>query len=185
MIGSYTRTEASDAYDLTEWLGTQPWSHGKVGMMGCSHSGQIEWPAAGTKPPHLKAIFPQCYSFDYYFGKSQGGIPGTFRSASSYEREKTSVPVDEDPTGVMRDDAVEQHKKGQSTRLPLPSPSSSNNRETAKEAVIPHLSHLKGATQYKLRSANRHFLAVEQEGSSIICSATDWAKTCSREDAAR
>jgi predicted acyl esterase len=114
MIGSYARIEAQDAYDLTEWLGTQSWSNEKVGMMGCSHSGQIEWLAAGMKPPHLKAIFPQCYSFDYYFGKSQGGIPGTFRSASSYEREKTSVPVDEDPTGVMRDDAVEQHKKGQS-----------------------------------------------------------------------
>jgi uncharacterized protein len=114
MIGSYTRTEAYDAFDLTEWLGTQPWSDGKVGMMGCSHSGQIEWLAASMNPPHLKAIFPQCYSFDYYFGKCQGGIPGTFRSANSYEREKTSVPVDEDPTGVMRDEAVEQHKKGQS-----------------------------------------------------------------------
>jgi uncharacterized protein len=114
MIGSYTRTEAYDAYDLTEWLGSQPWSDGKVGMMGCSHSGQIEWLAAGTKPPHLKAIFPQCYSFDYYFGKSQGGIPGTFRSTNSYEREKTSAPVDEDPTGAGRDEAVEQHKKGQS-----------------------------------------------------------------------
>ncbi len=114
MIGSYARIEAQDAYDLTEWLGTQPWSNGKVGMMGCSHSGQIEWLAAGMKPPHLKAIFPQCYSFDYYFGKSQGGIPGTFRSGSSYEREKTSAPVDEDPTGAMRDEAVEQHKKGQS-----------------------------------------------------------------------
>ena len=114
MIGSYARIEAQDAYDLTEWLGTQPWSNGKVGMMGCSHSGQIEWLAAGMKPPHLKAIFPQCYSFDYYFGKSQGGIPGTFRSANSYEREKTSAPVDEDPTGAMRDEAVEQHKKGQS-----------------------------------------------------------------------
>lgn len=114
MIGSYARIEAQDAYDLTEWLGTQPWSDAKVGMMGCSHSGQIEWLAAGMKPPHLKAIFPQCYSFDYYFGKSQGGIPGTFRSTNSYEREKTLVPVDEDPVGSMRDEAIEQHKKGQS-----------------------------------------------------------------------
>ncbi len=114
MIGSYARTEARDAYDLTEWLGTQPWSNGKVGMMGCSHSGQIEWHAASMRPPHLKAIFPQCYSFDYYFGKSQGGIHGTFRSANSYDREKTLAPVDEDPTGAMRDEAIEQHKKGKS-----------------------------------------------------------------------
>ncbi len=123
MIGSYARIEAQDAYDLTEWLGTQPWSNGKVGMMGCSHSGQIEWLAAAMQPPHLKAIFPQCYSFDYYFGKSQGGIPGTFRSGTSYDREKTSAPVDEDPAGVLRDEAVEQHKKGLSDHAvfhPLP-----------------------------------------------------------------
>jgi predicted acyl esterase len=123
MTGSYARIEAQDAYDLTEWLGAQPWSNGKVGMMGCSHSGQIEWLAAAMKPPHLKAIFPQCYSFDYYFGKSQGGIPGTFRSGTSYDREKTSAPVDEDPTGAMRDEAVEQHKKGLSDHAvfhPLP-----------------------------------------------------------------
>ncbi len=113
MIGSYARIEAQDAHDLTEWLGTQPWSDGKVGMMGCSHSGQIEWLAASTKPPHLKAIFPQCFSFDYYFGKSQGGIPGTFRSTNSYDREMTSALVDEDPTGAMRKEAVEQHKNGQ------------------------------------------------------------------------
>jgi predicted acyl esterase len=61
-IGSYNRTDVRDTYDLTEWFGTQPWSDGNVGMMGCSHSGQIEWLAAGMKPPHLKAIFPQCYS---------------------------------------------------------------------------------------------------------------------------
>ncbi len=120
MTGSYARIEAQDAYDLTEWLGAQPWSNGKVGMMGCSHSGQIEWLAAAMKPPHLKAIFPQCYSFDYYFGKSQGGIPGTFRSGTSYDREKTSAPVDEDPTGAMRDEAVEQTQKGPvgSCRIP-------------------------------------------------------------------
>jgi uncharacterized protein len=142
MIGSYTRTEAYDAYDLTEWLGSQPWSDGKVGMMGCSHSGQIEWLAAGLKPPHLKAIFPQCYSFDYYFGKSQGGIPGTFRSGSSYEREKTAVPVDEDPTGVMRDEAVEQHKKGQSDHdvfntLPFRDSYSSITKSKAWEEASP------------------------------------------------
>ena len=112
MVGSYSRTEAQDTYDLTEWLGTQPWSDGKVGMMGCSHSGAIEWHATSMKPPHLKAIFPQCYSYDYYFGKVQGGIPNVFRSASTYERDKTSAPVDEDRTGAMRDEAVEQHKKG-------------------------------------------------------------------------
>jgi len=114
MINSYSRIEARDTYDLTEWFGTQPFSNGNVGMFGCSHSGQIEWLAAGMKPPHLKAIFPQCFSFDYYFGKVQGGIPSAFRATNWYDRDKTSVPVDEDPTGTMRNNAAEQHKNNQS-----------------------------------------------------------------------
>ena len=142
MVGSYARIEAQDAYDMTEWLGTQPWSNGKVGMMGCSHSGQIEWLAAGMRPPHLKAIFPQCYSFDYYFGKSQGGIPGMFRSGSAYEREKTSAPVDEDPTGAMRDEAVEQHRKSRSdndvfSELPYRDSLSSITKSRAWEEASP------------------------------------------------
>jgi len=110
MVGSYRQIEAQDTYDLTEWFAKQPWCNGKVGMFGCSHMGQIEWLAAGMKPPHLKAIFPQCFSFDYYFGKVQGGIPGAFRPTNWYERDKTSATVDEDPTGSMRAEAVEQHK---------------------------------------------------------------------------
>jgi hypothetical protein len=110
MIGSYSRTEAIDTYDLTEWFAAQPWCDGNVGMFGCSHSGQIEYMALSMQPPHLKAVMPQCFSFDYYFGKVQGGIPGAFRTTNWYERDKTSVPVDEDPTGSMLAEAVEQHK---------------------------------------------------------------------------
>ena len=109
-IGSYNHVEVGDTYNLTEWFGTQPWSDGKVGMMGCSHSGQIEWLAASRKPPHLKAIFPQCFSFDYYFGKVQGGIPSAFRPYNWYPTSLTSTPVDEDPTGAMMAEAAEMHK---------------------------------------------------------------------------
>ncbi|MBM3944274.1 MAG: CocE/NonD family hydrolase, partial [SAR202 cluster bacterium] len=31
--------EAPDGYDCVEWLGTQPWSNGKVGTMGDSYCG--------------------------------------------------------------------------------------------------------------------------------------------------
>lgn len=110
MIGSYSRTEAQDTFDITEWLAVQPWCDGNVGMFGCSHMGQIEFLAAGMKPPHLKAIFPQCYSFNYYFGKVQGGISGSFRPSNTYESDKLSVPVDEDLSGTMLAEAVEQHK---------------------------------------------------------------------------
>ncbi len=34
--GMFNRQETEDSYDVTEWLGTQPWSSGKVGMFGRS-----------------------------------------------------------------------------------------------------------------------------------------------------
>jgi len=34
--GMFQHHETDDAYDITEWLGTQPWSSGKVGMYGRS-----------------------------------------------------------------------------------------------------------------------------------------------------
>lgn len=50
--------EGDDGYDSVEWCGTQPWSSGKVGMIGGSYGGYVQWAAAVRKPPHLAAIVP-------------------------------------------------------------------------------------------------------------------------------
>jgi predicted acyl esterase len=47
---------ARDGYDLIEWLGRQPWCNGKVGMMGASGYGVMQWITAPLNPPHLKAL---------------------------------------------------------------------------------------------------------------------------------
>ncbi len=51
-------TEADDGYDTIEWLARQPWSSGKVGMMGGSYLGWVQVYAAVRRPPSLKAIIP-------------------------------------------------------------------------------------------------------------------------------
>jgi putative CocE/NonD family hydrolase len=51
-------TEANDGYDTIEWLAKQPWSNGKVGMMGGSYLGWVQVYAATLKPPALKTIIP-------------------------------------------------------------------------------------------------------------------------------
>ncbi len=51
-------TEADDGYDTIEWLAKQPWSTGKVGMMGGSYLGWVQLYAAIRKPPALKALIP-------------------------------------------------------------------------------------------------------------------------------
>lgn len=51
-------TEADDGYDTIEWLARQPWSSGKVGMMGGSYLGWVQTYAAIRRPPALRAIIP-------------------------------------------------------------------------------------------------------------------------------
>lgn len=49
--------ERKDGYDLVEWLGTQPWSTGKVGTFGSSQAGYAQNFLAVTQPPHLTAQY--------------------------------------------------------------------------------------------------------------------------------
>jgi putative CocE/NonD family hydrolase len=51
-------TEAADGYDTIEWLAKQPWSNGRVGMMGGSYLGWVQTYAATLQPPSLKALIP-------------------------------------------------------------------------------------------------------------------------------
>ena len=46
-----------DGYDACEWLGTQPWSTGKVGTFGASQAGYAQNFLAITQPPHLTAQY--------------------------------------------------------------------------------------------------------------------------------
>jgi putative CocE/NonD family hydrolase len=50
--------EAADGYDTIEWLARQPWSSGKVGMIGASYLGWVQWWAASLHPPHLVTMIP-------------------------------------------------------------------------------------------------------------------------------
>lgn len=54
----FTDKHKYDGYDLVEWIAAQPWSSGKVGMMGGSYLGWTQWWAASQAPPHLTAIAP-------------------------------------------------------------------------------------------------------------------------------
>jgi putative CocE/NonD family hydrolase len=62
----FSPREARDGYDLVEYLGTQPWSTGKVGMSGGSYLGITQFRTAETDPPHLAAIAPDEALADLY-----------------------------------------------------------------------------------------------------------------------
>ncbi len=51
--------ERADGKDTLDWITQQPWSDGKVGMIGGSYLGYVQWAAATTDHPALKCIIPQ------------------------------------------------------------------------------------------------------------------------------
>jgi putative CocE/NonD family hydrolase len=59
--------EAKDGYDAVEWLASQPWCNGKVGMIGGSYVGWVQWWAAAEQPPHLLTIIPNVSPPDPFF----------------------------------------------------------------------------------------------------------------------
>jgi putative CocE/NonD family hydrolase len=67
--------EGPDGYDTLNWIAAQPWSDGKVGMIGGSYLGIAQWRVALLNNPHLKAIFPVVSGSDEYLDRyySQGG----------------------------------------------------------------------------------------------------------------
>jgi putative CocE/NonD family hydrolase len=59
--------EPKDGYDAIEWLAAQPWSNGKVGMIGGSYVGWVQWWAASQRPPHLVTIIPNVAPPDPFY----------------------------------------------------------------------------------------------------------------------
>ncbi len=67
--------ETRDLYECIEWAGVQPWSNGKVGLIGVSYLAIKQWQVAALRPPHLAAIVPWEGSSDFYRDNSvHGGI---------------------------------------------------------------------------------------------------------------
>lgn len=50
--------EGSDGYDSVEWIATQSFCNGNVGLAGGSYLAAMTWIGAMENPPHLKAISP-------------------------------------------------------------------------------------------------------------------------------
>jgi len=72
--------EIDDLYICIEWAGMQPWSNGKVGMLGISYYAYNQWRVAAKHPPHLTAIIPWEGRNDYYRDSLyHGGILSQFQ----------------------------------------------------------------------------------------------------------
>lgn len=62
-------------FDVIEWAAEQPWSSGKVGLLGISYYAGSQWRVAARKPKGLAAIVPWEGMSDYYRDRCRhGGI---------------------------------------------------------------------------------------------------------------
>ncbi len=67
--------EIADGEDTLSWIAHQDWSNQRIGMMGGSYVGIVQWKAALSNSPYLKAIFPVVAGCDEYYDRfySPGG----------------------------------------------------------------------------------------------------------------
>jgi uncharacterized protein len=111
--GYHDRNEAQDAYEITQWLATQPWSDGRIGIYGCSNTGDAAMHAMTMRPPALKAVFAGCFSWHKYDAFRRGGIFAQWGTGPTrtIEEEMKVRPVDDDADKVLLRQAVEEHQR--------------------------------------------------------------------------
>jgi uncharacterized protein len=103
--------------EIIDWIAAQPWSDGNVGMYGDSQQAMVQFAAASTGNPHLKAILPAASDIDIYQAVQYPGGVFNLAFASLYEGtvpllESLATPVDSDVEGVLLAQALEErHNK--------------------------------------------------------------------------
>jgi len=128
MYASYGTTYSGgswDAYDMTEWFASQPWSDGNIGMWGCSATGASQLAAANLMPPSLKAIFPMSCGFSSRRGASLPADTPSYPSDTDKPGEipandAIAVAVDEDVDKAMLNLAKAEHRYNYLRRWPTP-----------------------------------------------------------------
>jgi hypothetical protein len=58
--------EFRDFYDAILWAGVQPWSSGKIGLLGISYYAAGQWAIAAERPPYLAALLPWQGTYDFF-----------------------------------------------------------------------------------------------------------------------
>lgn len=110
--GYHERNETEDAYEITQWLAAQPWSDGKVGIYGCSNTGDAGLQALTVRPPALRAAFLGCFSWHKYDAFRRGGIFAQWGTGPgrTIEEDVALPPVQGDEDRQLLRQAAEEHQ---------------------------------------------------------------------------
>ncbi|KAF7919699.1 uncharacterized protein EAE97_011617 [Botrytis byssoidea] len=75
LLDTMSRGTSECFFDVVEWTSEQPWSSGKVGLLGISYYAGSQWRVAARRPKGLAAIIPLEGMTDYYRDRCRhGGI---------------------------------------------------------------------------------------------------------------
>ncbi len=78
-LDPFSPRETRDFYLCIEWAAEQPWSTGKIGLLGISYYAINQWHVAALRPPHLVAMCPWEGAAEWYRDMTRhGGIKTTF-----------------------------------------------------------------------------------------------------------
>ncbi|WP_432990852.1 CocE/NonD family hydrolase [Dactylosporangium sp. CA-233914] len=80
----YLAGAGTDGPDTVAWILEQPWSNGRVGTIGCSSSGEHQWPMASANAPGHVAMVPGAS------GTAVGDVPGNDTCGAFY---KGGIPM--------------------------------------------------------------------------------------------
>lgn len=74
-LDTMSRGTSEAFFDVVEWAADQPWSSGKVGLLGISYYGGSQWRVAARQPKGLRCMIPWEGMSDYYRDRCRhGGI---------------------------------------------------------------------------------------------------------------
>ena len=122
-FGDYDHVQ--DAMAVIQWIGQQPWSNGKVGMMGISNRSYMQLCTAAYGPEGLTAVTPTVAITDFYYQNYPNGVsavpvrkmsqlPTDFTPHKLTKEELLQAvrPVDNDPEGDLAYQAYESGQFG-------------------------------------------------------------------------
>jgi uncharacterized protein len=115
------KTAAKFESEIIDWIADQTWSDGNVGMYGDSQQAMVQFAAASTGNPHLKAIMPAASQVDIYQAVEYPG--GVYNKAFAALVKSTipfldrlATPVDSDPGGIILAQARDSRKNSFTTQ---------------------------------------------------------------------
>lgn len=110
--------DGEDVSDIVEWLASQPWTNGRVGMYGCSAVASSQLSTVRARPPHLTTVAATSVGFDGQLTMRVNGVSqGPFLANWQKNQRNTDTtesaripPVDDDPDRKLLNEALKERQ---------------------------------------------------------------------------